>query len=116
MRVCPTCSQEIPNGLQVRVDTAARTAIVDGQPIRLTKQRAEVLAALVEKMPGVVRYAALEEVLRPSYAPEPLADPARSLSVAITMIRRVCRGTRLRIENVRGIGFRAYLEEPDACR
>jgi DNA-binding response OmpR family regulator len=85
----------------LRVDQRTRTVAVDGAEVVLTQKEFDVLALLASDPEAVwSRIRILEEVWHPRWY-----GPTKTLDVHVATLRKKL-GHRVRIETVRGVGFR----------
>ena len=104
---CPRCGQANPNTGRAWVDLETNDVVVDSQRIRLTASQAELIYALLEKMP---RVASRGHLLRRIYNNFDSEAEAKIIDVWICKVRPKIEGTALSIETVWGRGYRASLE------
>jgi DNA-binding response OmpR family regulator len=100
-RPADTSAEELDRGCGLRLDPAARRALVHGRDVPLTRKEYDLLALLAQN-PGVVirREQIISEVWRSSWE-----GTARTLEVHIASLRHKLAVPAL-IETVRGIGYR----------
>lgn len=88
------------------LDTAARTAAVDGAPLDLTDPEHRLLAALATKAGTVVTRSELSHAL---YSDKPKAAESNVIEVVISRLRRKLREAGVAgggVETLRALGYR----------
>ncbi|MCP2257031.1 DNA-binding response regulator, OmpR family, contains REC and winged-helix (wHTH) domain [Streptoalloteichus tenebrarius] len=86
---------------ELELDTGARTAAVSGQPLSLTRKEFDLLALLAARAGSVVlRDHIVDQVWHATWE-----APSRTLDTHVAALRGKLGG-RLRIETVRGVGYR----------
>lgn len=98
---CPTCGQELPRSLPLRIDVEIGVAVANGRAVTLTPKEAELLALIVSTGTRVAKYEFLMEGL---YL---LDEPGvEVLKVVVCKMRKKLAKADIFIETVWGKGFR----------
>jgi DNA-binding response OmpR family regulator len=87
----------------LRLDLAGGELFLDGTIIKLCRQRADVMAGLIDAYPRKVTRVAFEEVV-PSV--RGISNQTTSIDVAICYLRKHLVGSRYSIKLERGKGYR----------
>ena len=84
-------------------DPAARHAEISGRPTTLTSTELGILEALMRRSPGVVTRRAIAQQVWPEEAD---AFGSNTIDVHLARLRAKLAGARVRIETIRGVGYR----------
>jgi len=98
------CRQSLPKQRGIQVDLATNSLLVDGQVIKLWPKEAELMSVLVGAMPRVLSKELLTDRLYG--VTNSLAPDSKVIEMWISNLRKKLRGSPLRIETIRGRGFR----------
>lgn len=114
MTACPHCQQPMPDKDWVTVDVESNHVTVAGcDPIRMRRRFIDIMALLAKRMPGIVRWAEVEDILWPiERIDEPPDNMAGNVHAVISLMRKALRDLPIGIETVYGRGYRLYRIDP----
>lgn len=91
------------------IDPLSGEAELDGEPLRLTRTERRVLEVMIDRSPAVVTRSL---IATQAWREEADAVGSNTIEVHIAHLRSKLAGSRLRIETVRGAGYRLVAEPP----
>lgn len=109
-RTCPACGQSLEALKGLMIDPETLDVIIDGISIHLPRYQALLFDLLYRRAPSLVTPDAMMIVLYSDRLEEP---NILITAVFVCKIRQRFKGTRVRIENVWGKGYRLRLEHEE---
>jgi two-component system response regulator TctD len=98
---CPTCGQSFPENIW-RFDVEHATLLIDGRAFKLSPRKAAILGLLLKHFGRPVHR---DSFIMAIYGDDEPADAENCLEVHLVAIRRMLRGTRLRLNTHFGFGY-----------
>ena len=92
----------------IRIDREARTVFVDDEPVTLRPREFDLLLALVSQAGRVI---SRQRLLQQVWRDQDIDEASRTLDVHVNRLRQKLQKSRVRIESIRGIGYRLALSE-----
>jgi DNA-binding response OmpR family regulator len=92
----------------IRIDREARTVFVDDEPVTLRPREFDLLLALVSQAGRVI---SRQRLLQQVWRDHEIDEASRTLDVHVNRLRQKLQKSRVRIESIRGIGYRLALSE-----
>jgi DNA-binding response OmpR family regulator len=92
----------------VRIDREGRRVFVGDHPVSLRPREFDLLVALASHAGRVMPR---QRLLHLVWGDEYLGEDSRTLDVHVNRLRQKLEGSRVRIESVRGVGYRLALSE-----
>jgi DNA-binding response OmpR family regulator len=92
----------------IRIDREARTVFVDDEPVTLRPREFDLLLALVSQAGRVI---SRQRLLQQVWRDHEIDEASRTLDVHVNRLRQKLQKSRVRIESIRGIGYRLALGE-----
>ena len=92
----------------IRIDREARTVFVDDEPVTLRPRKFDLLPALVSQAGRVI---SRQRLLQQVWRDHEIDEASRTLDVHVNRLRQKLQKSRVRIESIRGIGYRLALSE-----
>jgi DNA-binding response OmpR family regulator len=92
----------------IRIDREARTVFVDDEPVPLRPREFDLLLALVSQAGRVI---SRQRLLQQVWRDHEIDEASRTLDVHVNRLRQKLQKSRVRIESIRGIGYRLALSE-----
>ncbi|WP_448575309.1 response regulator [Thermomicrobium sp.] len=92
----------------IRIDREARSVFVDDEPVTLRPREFNLLLALVSQAGRVI---SRQRLLAQVWRDHEIDEGSRTLDVHVNRLRQKFRNSRVRIESIRGIGYRLALDE-----
>lgn len=92
----------------IRIDREARTVFVDDEPVTLRPREFDLLLALVSQAGRVISRQRLSQQV---WRDHEIDEASRTLDVHVNRLRQKLQKSRVRIESIRGIGYRLALSE-----
>ena len=101
---CPCCGAPLPVTNEILIDRESRGVLIRGRVVRLTRVEMRLFNVLHKNMPHIVQMHLLVGALwrgvkRPQF-------PRKNVKVYVNRLRNVLRPAGVRIENLRGTGYR----------
>jgi len=91
-----------------RIDREARIVFVDDEPVTLRPREFDLLLALVSQAGRVISRQRLSQQV---WRDHEIDEASRTLDVHVNRLRQKLQKSRVRIESIRGIGYRLALSE-----
>jgi DNA-binding response OmpR family regulator len=92
----------------IRIDREAHTVFVDDEPVTLRPREFDLLLALVSQAGRVI---SRQRLLQQVWRDHEIDEASRTLDVHVNRLRQKLQKSRVRIESIRGIGYRLALGE-----
>ena len=109
-RTCPACGQSVENLTGILINPETNDILIDGNLIHFTEKESGIFNALHKRFPDLVTVDGMMDVL---YSDNPEEPFMAIINVYICKMRKKLRGTRVRIKNVWGRGYRLKLESEE---